>query len=267
MTSQTADGQRLHGPGLTDVRMMQVAHSNFRRELGLSPAAIRAVAGGDRRRTSIVADHAALFLSLLHHHHTIEDDLLWAALLERVPAELAPLVHVMQSQHEHVAALMDQAHAALGAWRRTASAPDGEALAAILSDLCTALFEHLQRRGDPPSADHGEAHHAPRVGGVHCAGNVVDPEAPDASGLRNDALRGRSRGDRDRGRGSFPHRCAACCRHWAAAPSAATPAGSTAPPRRRAASAPPPSPDPSPRPNPAPPSYQPRHVTAPRSSP
>ncbi|WP_066370702.1 hemerythrin domain-containing protein [Herbidospora mongoliensis] len=140
MTSQT--GQRLHGPGLTDVRMMRVAHSNFRRELGLSPAAIRAVAGGDRRRTTIVADHADLFLSLLHHH-TIEDDLLWAALLERVPAELAPLVQVMQSQHEHVAALLDRSHAALGAWRRTASAPDGDALAVVLSDLCTALFEHL----------------------------------------------------------------------------------------------------------------------------
>jgi hemerythrin-like domain-containing protein len=123
--------------------MMRVAHSNFRRELGLSPAAVRAVADGDRRRTAIVADHTALFLSLLHHHHTIEDDLLWAALLERVPGELAPLVHVMQSQHEHVAALMDQAHPALDTWRRTASASDGEALAAILSGLCTALFEHL----------------------------------------------------------------------------------------------------------------------------
>ncbi|WP_371779260.1 hemerythrin domain-containing protein [Streptosporangium subroseum] len=144
MTNQTTDGQRLHGPGLTDVRMMRVAHSNFRRELGLSPTAVRAVADGDRRRTSIVADHAALFLSLLHHHHGIEDDLLWEALLERVPAELAPLVHVMQSQHEHVAALMDQAQAGIGAWRRTASASDGEALAAILSDLCTALFEHLR---------------------------------------------------------------------------------------------------------------------------
>ncbi|GAA0426524.1 hypothetical protein Acor_79610 [Acrocarpospora corrugata] len=128
---------------LTDVRMMRVAHSSFRRELGLSPAAIRAVPGGNRRRTSIVADHATLFLSLLHHHHTIEDDLLWAALLERVPAELAPLVQVMQSQHERVAALLDQAHAALGDWRRTTSAPDGEALAVVLSDLCTALFEHL----------------------------------------------------------------------------------------------------------------------------
>ncbi|MCW2877538.1 MAG: Hemerythrin cation binding protein [Sphaerisporangium sp.] len=143
MTSQITNGQRLYGPGLTDVRMMRVAHTSFRRELGLSPAAVRGVTEGDRRRASIVADHATLFLSLLHHHHSIEDDLLWAALLERVPAELAPLVHVMQSQHEHVAALLDQAHAGIGTWRRTASTSDGEALAGILSDLCAALFEHL----------------------------------------------------------------------------------------------------------------------------
>jgi hypothetical protein len=143
MEHQTAQGPRLHGPGLTDVRMMQVVHSSFRRELGLSPAAVRAVAGGDRRRTSIVAGHTTLFLSLLHHHHTIEDDLLWEVLIARVPDELAPLVHVMQSQHEQVAALLEQAHEALGAWRRTASASDGEALAGILSSMCAALFEHL----------------------------------------------------------------------------------------------------------------------------
>lgn len=143
MTNQTSVGQRLHGPGLTDVRMMKVAHTNFRRELGLSPAAVRAVADGDRRRTSIVADHVTLFLSLLHHHHSIEDDLLWAVLLERVPTELAPLVQVMQSQHEHVAVLIDQVQEQAGGWRRTARASDGETLAGTLSDLCTALFEHL----------------------------------------------------------------------------------------------------------------------------
>ncbi|GAB1818951.1 hemerythrin domain-containing protein [Herbidospora sp. RD11066] len=128
---------------MTDVRMMRVAHSSFRRELGLSPAAIRAVPGGDRRRTAIVADHATLFLSLLHHHHTIEDEMLWAALLERIPGELAPLVQVMQSQHEQVETLLARARAGVEQWRRTASAPDGEALAVVLSDLCTALFEHL----------------------------------------------------------------------------------------------------------------------------
>jgi hemerythrin-like domain-containing protein len=143
MTEHTAHEQLLHGPGLTDVRMMKVAHSNFRRELGLSPAAVRGVRAGDRRRMATVAEHVELFLSLLHHHHSIEDDLLWAALLERVPHELAPLVHVMERQHEQVADQLDRAHQALDTWRRTASNTDGERLAEILADLCTALFEHL----------------------------------------------------------------------------------------------------------------------------
>lgn len=143
MTNRTTDEHRLHGPGLTDVRMMKVAHSNFRRELGLSPAAVRRTAAGDRRRTAAVADHVELFLSLLHHHHTIEDDLLWEALLERVPQELAPLVHVMQSQHDQVAEQLDQAHEAVDTWRRTSSDADGERLATVLESLCTALFEHL----------------------------------------------------------------------------------------------------------------------------
>jgi hemerythrin-like domain-containing protein len=144
MTTPTTTGSpALHGPGLTDVRMMLVAHSNFRRELGLSPEAVRAVAHGDRRRARVVADHVTLFLDLLHHHHTIEDDLLWGALLDRVPQELAPLVHLMESQHEAVAGLIEQAGTTARRWRATASTADGEALAELVSRLCVGLFEHL----------------------------------------------------------------------------------------------------------------------------
>jgi hemerythrin-like domain-containing protein len=142
MTTPTATG-RLHGPGLTDVRMMLVAHSSFRRELGLSPAAVRGAAEGDVRRAAVVSDHVALFLGLLHHHHAVEDELLWAELLERVPDELAPLVHLMENQHEAVADLMAQAEDALAAWRASATTADGDALADVLTRLCTALFEHL----------------------------------------------------------------------------------------------------------------------------
>ena len=133
----------LYGPGLTDVRMMIVAHTSFRRELGLSPRAVRAVAQGDHRRVTVVADHIELFLSLLHHHHTIEDDLLWEKLLDRVPGELAPLVHIMESQHEAVAGLLEQTTAALTRWRLTAVTSDADALADLLCDLVSALVEHL----------------------------------------------------------------------------------------------------------------------------
>jgi len=139
----TSAGPALHGPGLTDVRMMLVAHGPFRRELGLSPRAIRRVPAGDRRRTTDIADHVELFLSLLHHHHTIEDELLWEKLLDRVPGELAPLVHTMESQHETVADLLERTRGALDHWRRTASVAEGTALADLLSRLVSALGEHL----------------------------------------------------------------------------------------------------------------------------
>jgi hemerythrin-like domain-containing protein len=144
MSIPTAPGpQLLHGPGLTDVRMMLVAHDNFRRELGLAPAAVRRVAEGDRRRAARVADHVELFLGLLHHHHTIEDDLLWEPLLERVPTELAPLVHLMESQHDVVASILGSCTEAAAVWRATATSGDGERLADELERLCAALFEHL----------------------------------------------------------------------------------------------------------------------------
>jgi hemerythrin-like domain-containing protein len=144
MTISTPPGPPvLHGPGLTDVRMMVVAHDNFRRELGLGPAAVRRVPDGDRRRTRLVADHVELFLGLLHHHHGIEDDLLWEPLLQRVPTELAPLVHLMERQHAVVADRLGDCSAALDAWRATATADDGERLAVAVEELCAALFEHL----------------------------------------------------------------------------------------------------------------------------
>ena len=143
MSNQIAMGSALHGPGLTDVRMMIVAHSSFRRELGLSPKAVCAVADGDRRRTRAIADHVELFLSLLHHHHTIEDELLWEYLLDRVPGEMAPLVHTMEGQHEVIAQLLGQVSQLVAQWRSSATAADGATLADALSDLVSALVEHL----------------------------------------------------------------------------------------------------------------------------
>jgi len=144
MSEQTTSAESaLYGPGLTDVRMMIVAHTSFRRELGLSPRAVRSVPAGHSRRVAEIADHVDLFLSLLHHHHTIEDDLLWEKLLDRVPGELAPLVHTMESQHEAVAELLEQATHAISQWRHTNTIKDAESLADLLSRLASALNEHL----------------------------------------------------------------------------------------------------------------------------
>jgi hemerythrin-like domain-containing protein len=142
MTTGTAGGV-LHGPGLTDVRMMTVAHSNFRRELRLSVPAVRAVASGDTRRAGEIAEHVEMWLGFVHHHHSIEDELLWDKLTDRVPEQLAPLVQLMEDQHENVARLLDECRPLIAKWRETGSIVGRSRLADHLVTLVDALCAHL----------------------------------------------------------------------------------------------------------------------------
>jgi hemerythrin-like domain-containing protein len=139
----TANGP-LFGPGLTDVRMMVVAHTSFRRELKLSVPAVRRVPAGDTRRAAQVADHVDLWLGLVEHHHEIEDELLWERLVQRVPDELEPLVQLMEDQHGGVHQLLEGCPALVSAWRASASTDDGDRLAGHLTELVVALCEHLE---------------------------------------------------------------------------------------------------------------------------
>src|SRR5688572_12682127 len=90
------------GTTLLDTSVMSTLHTMFRREFRLAGGVVRGVASGDLARARVVADHIDYLSRSLHHHHTIEDDLMWPKLLERVPEELAPIVHLMESQHERV---------------------------------------------------------------------------------------------------------------------------------------------------------------------
>ncbi len=139
----TATRTDLHGPGLTDVRMMVVAHSSFRRELKLSVPAVRNTLAGDIDRAALVAEHVELFLGMLHHHHSIEDELLWDPLAARVSAEVAHLVDLMQDQHAGVHRRLELVERLVPPWRASASAADRERLAEALHDLVVALYEHL----------------------------------------------------------------------------------------------------------------------------
>ena len=147
----------LHGPGLTDVRMMAVAHTSFRRELKLAAPAVRSVEPGNTRRAAQVADHVDLWLGLVHHHHSIEDELLWDRLVDRVEGQLAPLVELMEAQHRAVARLLDESPPLTLAWRTSASMADRERLASHLTELSSALCEHLdaeETRVLPLMAEH-----------------------------------------------------------------------------------------------------------------
>lgn len=128
---------------LTDTRVMYVLHRFFRREFRLAGGVIRACPAGDRDRAAEVADHLDFVGTALHHHHTIEDVMLWPVLLERVPDELAPIVRLMESQHERVEALLAEINDLLPRFRATAEAADRDRLASVFDTLYVNLAEHL----------------------------------------------------------------------------------------------------------------------------
>ena len=128
---------------LVDTSVMPTLHTFFRREFRLAGGVLRAVADGDRSRAGVVADHLDFLARALHHHHTIEDELVWPRLLQRVPEELAPIVHLMESQHERVDGLIQEISAVLPGFRATAGAAERDQLADLFDTLYVHLVEHL----------------------------------------------------------------------------------------------------------------------------
>ncbi|MFC7489897.1 MULTISPECIES: hemerythrin domain-containing protein [unclassified Knoellia] len=130
-------------PRLTDTSVMVLLHTLPRREFRLAPGVVRRVADGERHRVAEVDQHLTLLTTFLHHHHGVEDDVLWPLLLDRVSDELAPVITLMESQHERLDALLGELGPAQASWRESASAKDRERLATILDELYVHLIEHL----------------------------------------------------------------------------------------------------------------------------
>ena len=130
-------------PAFCDTREMVMIHTFVRREFRLAAGVVRRVEEGDTARARVVADHLEFIGRFLHHHHTVEDELLWPKMLERVPEELAPIVHLMESQHEGVDALLGRIDGLLPQWRETASAALRDELSGCYEELYVGLAEHL----------------------------------------------------------------------------------------------------------------------------
>ncbi len=168
-----------------DTRDMVVVHTAFRREFRLAPALVRGVAEGDVRRAGVVADHLDLMTTMLYHHHETEDRLLWPVLLERVPAELAPTVELMERQHERIHAANAAVTERLPRWRAGAPAEAGERLAQALDEVDAALAEHLTAEEDqllPIAARHMTATEWQRMGEEGMAG-IRSSQLPLAFGM------------------------------------------------------------------------------------
>lgn len=138
-TTPTTDS----APDLVDTRDMVTVHRFLRREFRLLPGLVARVPDGDRVRAEVVADHVDFLATFLHHHHTAEDNRVWPLLLERVPDELAPLVHLMEQQHHRVDELLHQIGAVVPAWRESAAAGERDLLVTLATDLHESLVEHM----------------------------------------------------------------------------------------------------------------------------
>jgi hypothetical protein len=130
-------------PDLLDTREMLVVHSLFRRELRLAAGLVRRVPSGDVRRAALVGDHLALVEEVLHHHHVAEDELLWPLLVERVADELAPVVRLMEAQHDKVDALLAEIADLRPRWATAADPELGAGLADHYDQLYRHTAEHL----------------------------------------------------------------------------------------------------------------------------
>jgi len=95
-----------------------------------------------------VADHLDTLTAMLHHHHAGEDRLLWPKLHERVPADIAPVVTLMEEQHHRIHAANDRVGEDLASWRQGASVSARDALAASLEEVDAALVEHLRAEAE-----------------------------------------------------------------------------------------------------------------------
>ncbi|MGY1773279.1 hemerythrin domain-containing protein [Blastococcus sp. SYSU D00813] len=126
-----------------DTREMNTVHTFFRREFRLAGGVVRRVEEGDGRRARVVADHVEFLTRTLHHHHTGEDEMIWPKLLERVPEELAPIVRLMEAQHERVAEILAGIEEIRPRWAVTAGAADRDRLADLLDQAYAHLSEHL----------------------------------------------------------------------------------------------------------------------------
>ena len=127
----------------------------FRREVRLAGDLVRRVEPGDTRRSGVVARHLDLIDRCLHHHHVIEDELVWPLLLARASNDVAPMVELMESQHDVVATLLARIEPRRARWADTADASGRDELAALYDRLAVALVDHLDDEESSVAADRG----------------------------------------------------------------------------------------------------------------
>jgi Hemerythrin HHE cation binding domain len=105
-TASTAATSTGTGLSRTDLAGFLLAHAAMRVEYGRLAGACRRVR--DAEHAELIESQIALTLELLHHHHTVEDELVWPMLLERVPAARSALA-ALEAEHGRIDPLIERA--------------------------------------------------------------------------------------------------------------------------------------------------------------
>ncbi len=128
---------------LTDTSDMFLPHSVFRREFALASRVVRRIPVGDRDRAAYAADHLGFLLDTLTHHHENEDELLWPRLRDRAPADVAPILDVMEGHHRTIHERLERLAEHLAVWAADPSEANREVLAESFDAAYAILDEHL----------------------------------------------------------------------------------------------------------------------------
>ncbi|WP_405488072.1 hemerythrin domain-containing protein [Streptomyces sp. NBC_00096] len=121
---------------------LAAVHRGLRREARLLVALVAAAAPGDTARARVLAGHFRSYRRSLRHCLDAEESCLWPPLLARLDLD-ADLVLRSTEQHEHIAATLAAAAAALPAWESGAGEADRDALTALLAEHRAVLTGHL----------------------------------------------------------------------------------------------------------------------------
>jgi hemerythrin-like domain-containing protein len=104
--------------------------------------AVADVAPGDRTRASAIARYWAGYAGEVLAHHTVEDEVFFPRLVERVPVVADHLAQV-EGDHHRLDVLMDACGEALERFAATASPSDADDAGAVLRELARHMDSHL----------------------------------------------------------------------------------------------------------------------------
>jgi hemerythrin-like domain-containing protein len=125
-----------------DSRDMYAVHNMLRQGFGQLPGLVRGVTA-NAERAELVADHARLLVTIVTTHHEAEDAILWPALTQRAPDELAPVVDSMERQHRELHSLLNSVEESAVRYRMARGSVERDALARTAEGVLGPLHEHL----------------------------------------------------------------------------------------------------------------------------